>query len=196
MGKVQQQAKTDVRTPERHDRARDFMRFVAENDADLRRAVRKNVTYDEEVLEDAFAAAVIKVHDSILAGRLVRDYRKYLFIAAKWEYVKLHNRKRRLSAVTVPVDAASGEVDAGAGDEVPEAAELVAELRRRISLRFGRTARMLYELRRGGATFAAIGRDHGINPRVVASMVRQVEEYVTSAPEMVRLKKRYIDAIH
>lgn len=165
---------------------------MAAHESELRRALRKNVTYDPEIFDDVFAAATVKVHDAIAAGREVRDYRQYFFIAAKWEYIRIDNGRRRGLHRKQPLTAAEGIADPlhPTADMRP----LLTAIRRRVARVFGRRVRLQYERYRQGETFSSIARSEGLRPRAVASTLHAVERYVRNNRTIQQLKKQYYDA--
>lgn len=173
-------------------RGREFLRFVAAHQRELRRALRKNVTYDPEIFDDVFSAAIIKVHDAIASGREVRDYRQYFFITAKWEYINRDNINRRDRNRAQPLEAADGIADTRG--PIADMRPLLTAIRRRVARVFGRRWRILYERHRRGETFSAIARDEGLHPRAVASTLHAVERYVANNRAIQQLKKQYYDA--
>lgn len=172
-------------------RGREFLRFVAGHERELRRALRKNVTYDPEIFDDVFSATIVKVHDAIASGRDVRDYRQYFFVAAKWEYINRDNINRRDRNRAQPLEAADGIADTRG--PVADMRPLLTAIRRRVARVFGRRWRILYERHRGGEPFSAIARSEGLHPRDVASTLHAVERYVANNRRIQQLKKQYYD---
>ena len=98
-----------VTTHSRTFRAGEFLHFIATHRAELWRAVKKNITYDPDLFDDAMVAAVVKVYNAIESGRDVADFKQYFFMAAKWEYINTDNATRRKKAHNAPLSAADGE---------------------------------------------------------------------------------------
>ena len=76
--------------------ARDFLLFVADNDARLRKNLMKNITYDEELFDDVYSSAIIKVYNAIMKGSVIKDFEQYFFIACKFEYINTQNKHRNM----------------------------------------------------------------------------------------------------
>lgn len=77
-------------------KASDFLQFIADNDKQLRQAVKKNITYDEELFEDVFSDTVIKCYDKIIEGHEIEDFKNYFFIACKFNYINAQAKKRKM----------------------------------------------------------------------------------------------------
>lgn len=76
---------------------RDFLEFVANNMERLKKNLRKNITYDEDIFDDVFQNTIIKVYNAIEKGLVIKDFEQYFFIASKFEYINQDNaRKKRL----------------------------------------------------------------------------------------------------
>lgn len=173
-------------------RGREFLRFVVAHERELRRALRKNVTYDPEIFDDVFSDAIVKVHDAIASGRDVGDYRQYFFVAAKFEYINRDNINRRDRNRAQPLEAADGIADTRG--PVADMRPLLTAIRRRVARVFGRRWRLFYERHRGGEPFSVIARSEGLHPRDVASTLHAVERYVANNRRIQQLKRQYYDA--
>lgn len=183
---------TEATHPVATVRGSEFLRFVAAHERELRRALRKNVTYDPEIFDDVFSGTIVKVHAAIAAGREVRDFRQYFFIAAKFEYIHRDNLRRRDRDRTAPLEAADAVADSCG--PIADMRPLLTAIRRRVARVFGRRWRILYERHRSGETFSAIARVEGLHPRAVASTLHAVERYVANNRAIQQLKKQYYDA--
>lgn len=175
----------------RHSRAGEFLRFIAENRAELWRAVKKNITYDPDLFDDAMAAAVVKVYNAIESGRDVADFKQYFFMAAKWEYINTDNATRRRKANNAPLSAADGE--AVPTNPTADLRPILSDLRAIIDNTHGEDARQLYERHKNGEPFSKIGRALGKNPREIASMVHAVEAFVDADPAARQIRRRYYE---
>lgn len=175
----------------RHSRAGEFLRFIAENRAELWRAVKKNITYDPDLFDDAMAAAVVKVYNAIESGRDVADFKQYFFMAAKWEYINTDNATRRKKAINAPLSAADGETVPT--NPTADLRPILNDLRAIIDKVHGEEARRLYERHKNGEPFSKIGRTLGMNPRRIAPVVHAVESFVDADPAARQIRRRYYE---
>lgn len=74
---------------------REFLQFVADNMERLKKNLRKNITYDEDIFDDVFQNTIIKVYNAIEKGLVIKDFEQYFFIASKFEYINEDNRKKK-----------------------------------------------------------------------------------------------------
>lgn len=77
------------------EHAREFFDFVEKNEKRLKRNLRKNITYDENIFDDVFQDAVIKVYEKIMDGTHIDNFENYFFIASKFLYINTQNKERK-----------------------------------------------------------------------------------------------------
>lgn len=87
------------------EHAREFLEYVARNEARLKKNLRKNITYNENIFDDVFQSTIIKVYDRIMKGTVIKDFEQYFFIASKFEYINEDNKvKKRLKVEDREID--------------------------------------------------------------------------------------------
>lgn len=87
------------------EHAREFLQYVAKNEARLKKNLRKNITYNENIFDDVFQSTIIKVYDRIMKGTVIKDFEQYFFIASKFEYINEDNKiKKRLKVEDREID--------------------------------------------------------------------------------------------
>ena len=87
------------------EHAREFLEYVAKNEARLKKNLRKNITYNENIFDDVFQSTIIKVYDRIMKGTVIKDFEQYFFIASKFEYINEDNKiKKRLKVEDREID--------------------------------------------------------------------------------------------
>lgn len=76
-----------------------FLEWYVANEKEMRKALRKNITYDADLFDDVIGETIIKVYNSIERGTEVVSYKDFFFICAKFNYInaqkKQRNRKNR-----------------------------------------------------------------------------------------------------
>ena len=80
-------------TNEEH--GREFLEYVANNEAKLKKNLRKNITYNPELFDDVFQDTIIRVHNTIMKGQGIEDLEKYFFIASKFQYINEDNKDKK-----------------------------------------------------------------------------------------------------
>ncbi len=83
-------------------KGKEFLNYVANNIEMLKQNLRKNITYNEELFEDAFNETILKVYNSIIKnGTEVKDWKHYFFISSKWTYILNDNRDKKNKEIEV-----------------------------------------------------------------------------------------------
>lgn len=76
--------------------ARDFLEYVSVHEEDLKKAVKKNITYDERIFDDTFQDAIIKIYDYIMTKeKFVNDFKNFFFICCKNLYIQKDTKTRK-----------------------------------------------------------------------------------------------------
>lgn len=81
------------------EHAREFLEYVAKNEARLKKNLKKNITYNENIFDDVFQSTIIKVYDRIMKGTVIKDFEQYFFIASKFEYINEDNKIKKRQKV-------------------------------------------------------------------------------------------------
>ena len=75
----------------------DFYQYIIRNEKQLKQEVRKNITYEEELFDEAYSDTIVKVANAILVNhKVIEDFRYYFFISFKQNFIQLQNRKRKI----------------------------------------------------------------------------------------------------
>ena len=77
------------------EHGKEFLEYVARNEARLKKNLRKNITYNENIFDDVFQSTIIKVYDRIMKGTVIKDFEQYFFIASKFEYINEDNKIKK-----------------------------------------------------------------------------------------------------
>ena len=81
---------------EAQEHAREFLDFVVKNEKQLKKNLKKNITYDPYIFDDCFQDAILKVHSAILGTRKrIKDFEQYFFIASKFTYIGEDNKRKK-----------------------------------------------------------------------------------------------------
>lgn len=73
----------------------DFFKYIIENEKELQRALKKNITYDPDIFDDVTCNTVCRIAEYIVnKGMKIDNFKFFFFIAAKREYIAEQNKKR------------------------------------------------------------------------------------------------------
>lgn len=80
----------------------DFYLYITRNEKRLKQEVRKNITYEQELFDEAYSDTIVKVANAILSNhKVIEDFRYYFFISFKQNYIQLQNKKRKAERTNV-----------------------------------------------------------------------------------------------
>ena len=73
----------------------DFMLYVWENRDELNKAIKKNITMDDELFDDVTADTLARIGEYIVNKKqYIRDFKSMYFMAAKRQFIAEQNKKR------------------------------------------------------------------------------------------------------
>lgn len=76
-----------------------FLQWVAQNEKEMRKALKKNCTYDPDIFDDVFSETIVTVYNTIVKNnREIDNIKNYFFLALKWKYQTRQNQKRKRQA--------------------------------------------------------------------------------------------------
>lgn len=79
-----------------------FLQWVADNEKEMRKALKKNCTFDPYIFDDVFSEAIINVYNTITKNNQeIANIKNYFFLALKWQYQMRQNQHRRREKETV-----------------------------------------------------------------------------------------------
>lgn len=79
-----------------------FLQWIADNQKELKKAVKKNCTFDAEIFDDVFAEAIINVYNTITKNNSeIANIKNYFFLACKWQYQMRQNQHRKHTEETI-----------------------------------------------------------------------------------------------
>ena len=66
----------------------DFFKFIIENEKELQKALKKNITFDPDIFDDSTADTVCRIGEYIMQkGIKIDNFKYFFFIAAKRDYI-------------------------------------------------------------------------------------------------------------
>lgn len=73
----------------------DFMMYVWNNHAMLCKAIKKNITMDEEIFDDVTADTLCRIGEYILGRQVyINDFKNMFFLSCKRQFIAEQNKKR------------------------------------------------------------------------------------------------------
>lgn len=166
-----------------------LLKYVAENESELKYALKKNITYEPELFEDVWSMAIVKVYNSIKERDLVvKDFKKYFFMSAKFIYINEQNRLRKERNILVNLDDINENEFAFESEEERDYAKELEDLKCRLRESFGETrTRLYFDYKQGkisgGTSFKEIAEENDISIDFVRSTIRDIERFLADSDE-------------
>lgn len=76
----------------------DFFKYIIDNEKELQKALRKNITYDPDIFDDVTCNTIVRIAEYIMKNEIrINNFKYFFFICAKREYIAEQNKKRGLT---------------------------------------------------------------------------------------------------
>lgn len=80
----------------------DFYQYIIRNEQQIKKDVRKNITFEPELFEEVYSDTIVKVANAILVNhKWIDDFRYYFFISFKQNYIQSQNKKRKIEKMKI-----------------------------------------------------------------------------------------------
>ena len=80
----------------------DFYQYIIRNEQQIKKEVRKNITFEPELFEEVYSDTIVKVANAILVNhKWIDDFRYYFFISFKQNYIQSQNKKRKIEKMKI-----------------------------------------------------------------------------------------------
>lgn len=88
---------------EKEKQAKEFLEWISieKNAREMKKALAKNITYNQDIFDDIFQDSIVKVYNSIMNGNEVKDFKSYMFITLKFNYINKDNQIKNRQKVEV-----------------------------------------------------------------------------------------------
>lgn len=87
----------------REETARRFLNWIADsrNEKEMKKALAKNITYNSDIFNDIYQDSIVKVYNSIMNGNEVKDFKNYMYITLKFNYIQKDNQIKNRKKIEV-----------------------------------------------------------------------------------------------
>lgn len=188
-----------------------FLDFVAKNEARLKKNLRKNITYNPDIFDDAFQESIIKVYNAIENGARIKDFEQYFFIASKFCYINADNKmKNRMKnddrEIFGEIDNDERFAEYDKSWEVKEERNnRINELMKYLSQRLNEVFSprecdiflIYYRLKseKAGVSYKKLARILEIDVKEVTNIIQKVKAFVREDEEIMDIKRRLMNGI-
>ena len=76
----------------------DFFKYIIDNEKELQKALKKNITYDPDIFDDVTCNTIVRIAEYIMKNEIrIDNFKYFFFICAKREYIAEQNKKRGIT---------------------------------------------------------------------------------------------------
>ena len=172
--------------------ANDFLKYVSENMNALKKAVKKNITNDNDLFDDAFNETIIKVYNSILKnGTIIDDYKQYFFLACKFTFIYRQNKKRKEEAQAIRDYFALNDDflddDFDEEERYQDIVDTIDKIKEDVTENLGEYYAEIYFTymtlkSTQSISYKKLAAEKGISTRRVSQIIGMVKEYIKNNP--------------
>lgn len=159
-----------------------FLEYVANNINRLKRNLKKNITYDENLFDDLFQESILKVYNTIVKNNKdVEDYEQYFYISSKYNYILKQNSNREKMKRMTELTDRHNDMEFEEYEEL-DVDKIIGELKQVITDEFGESVAELYmdymSLKmRGGMSYSKYADIMGLSVNKVADTISRVKQF-------------------
>ena len=191
-------------TNEEH--GQEFLKFVAKNEARLKKNLRKNITYNEDIFDDVFQDSIIKVYNAIEKGARIKDFEQYFFIASKFCYINADNKMKdkvkqedRDGLISIDQDERFAEFDNAwqiKEDRNNKINELMKYLSKRLNDVFSPREcdifLIYYRLKseKAGMSYKKLAKILETDVKEVSNIIQKIKAFIRQDAEIIEMKKK------
>lgn len=178
-------------------KAQEFLKYIAENEKELKRALAKNITYDKDIFDDVYNDTIIKVYNSILKnGTEVTDFKNYFYTSLKWTYVLADNRNKKYKNCAVRDWFDNNDIMEEETEEETRfnsIVETIDYIRERITEEYGEWyATVFFEYYTAktteGCSYKKLSAKLGISALQISKIIKTIKKFVEEDDLIMRLK--------
>ena len=183
------------------EKAQDFLMYVAGHETELKRNLKKNVTYNADLFDDVYSETIIKIYNSILKnGTEIDDYRTYFFTSSKFNYIIRDNQYRKKRDCHIrdffddETNQLTNEDEQAREDRRQECITALDEMRTLLRQKYKDTDIDLFfhyhsHKLDGRYSYAEAAAEFEITPLRANKVIKRIEKYIQQAPEIMSLKQ-------
>ena len=178
--------------------ANDFLKYVSENMNELKKAVKKNITNDNDLFDDGFNETIIKVYNSIVKnGTIIDNYKQYFFLACKFTFIYRQNKKRKEEAQAIRdyFDLNDDFLDDDFDEEERycDIVDTIDKIKEDVTENLGEYYAEIYftymQLKSTQSiSYKKLAAEKGISTRRVSQIIGMVKEYIKNNPTLQSYK--------
>lgn len=209
MSNERKETSSFINSDEFEEHGKEFLEYVARNEARLKKNLRKNITYNENIFDDVFQSTIIKVYDRIMKGTVIKDFEQYFFIASKFEYINEDNKiKKRLKVEDSEIDTDDDRFaeDDNAWKIKEERNENINDLFKFLSKRLNEVFSpaeadiflIYYRLKseKAGISYHKMVKITGRKFSEISQIIQKVKKFIKEDKEIIEYKRKLLNGVN
>lgn len=183
-------------------KAQAFMEYIASNLPKLKRNLKKNITFDPDLLDDVISESILKIYNSICKnGTNVTDYERYFFIVSKFTYILSDNNKKKLSEkedrellYNTRFDVYDETFDEE--ERLNNTISALDKIKIMLTEKFGEEKSNIYltymdRKANGRTNYKLMADEYNLTVREISSTINEIKAYLENNSELTKIKKQY-----
>ena len=182
------------------EKAQDFLMYVAGHETELKRNLKKNVTYNADLFDDVYSETIIKIYNSILKnGTEIDDYRTYFFTSSKFNYIIRDNQYRKKRDCHIrdffddETNQLTNEDEQAREDRRQECITALDEMRTLLRQKYQDTDIDLFfhyhsHKLDGRYSYNEVAAEFGTTPTHETLLIKKIKKYIQQTPQIMSLK--------
>ena len=183
-------------------KAQNFMRYIADNEKELKKNLLKNITYDKDIFEDVFNETILKIYNSIVKnGTDIKDYKQYFFMCSKFTYILWDNRnKKHKNRMVYDYFINNDLIDEreNVDGKVNNMVEVINTLRTELNNVFQQNEVELFfnyftEKVSNGTSYKKIAQQYEMTTKQLIEIINRIKDYIKSNDKLNNLRNVLFD---
>lgn len=184
------------------EKANEFLNYVAKNEKELKRSVKKNITNDIEIFDDVFNETIIKIYNSIMKnGTEIKDLKQYFFLSCKFTFIYRQNKKRKQEIQAVRDFFDNSDIQDETEDYEKKYNDIInalSDIKEKIREKYGEYyADIFFEYYTLKAnqhiSYKKLAAEKNISTRKISEIINVIKEYISSDEEIQKYKSIFYE---
>lgn len=184
-------------------KAQEFLNWIGckKNLKQSRKALSKNITFDPDLFDDIFQSTIIKVYNAIMNNSEIKDFKNYFYIALKFNYIIVQNKKRQLKNKQCEFDIEKMDIIDETDIEELKRKErtenkLYGLLRKILIQNFGQFETDIYfnyslnKIKNGTYTYKSVADFFGIEFNKASEIITKIKKFLKESEEIKEIKNQ------
>ena len=184
------------------EKAQKFLEYIGDNLPRLKKNLKKNITYNEDIFDDVLQESILKIYNSIIKnGTEITDYERYFYITSKFTYIYRDNKRKHSDEQEVRDLFNNGEFDVCDDENDDEerfnnTLNALDKIKQNLTDEFGEMNTTVYldymNLKaNNGTSYKVISNKYGLSVSEISRIINEIRVYISDSSEIEKIKSEY-----